>query len=244
VLLDTESGVPLSGTGLRQFGSWLDDASMLDEGSAWTAISFAHIRSGGGSQTDFPAADFSYGLTPRAQFGMSVPYYRLNFSDGTNVRGIGDIYLTAKLAVITPEGKRNWGVSVSPILEVLDDPLPDSSRFGLGLPVNAEMRFSRARVYGSTGFFTRGALFASGALEVPVNERVIVTGALTTMRAVNNDDVADALTLPKSRSDVTVVGAYFLTPTIAVFGGTGRTLSNASTIGSTFLITAGLSFSM
>jgi hypothetical protein len=246
VIIDTESGAPLAGSGLRQFGSWLDDASMIDAGSAWTAISFAHTRSAGARQTDFPVADLSYGMSPRAQVGLSFPYYRMQFADGTAIDGVGDVYLTATFGLVSPDAKRNrlWGLSVTPIIEVLEEATPGASRFGLGLPVNAELRLGSARIYGSTGFFTRGAVFASGALEVPVHERVIVTGALSAMRATNEDEVADALALPRSRTDLNVVAAYFLTPQMAVFGGTGRTLSNASTVGSSLQITAGISFSM
>jgi hypothetical protein len=244
VVLESDSGTPFTGSGLRQFGSWLDDASMLDEGSAWTALSFAHTRSAGATQTDFPVADLSYGMTPRAQVGVSFPYYRMRFADGTSIGGVGDVYLTAKLALVTPDAKRAWGVSITPIFEVLEAAAPGTSRFGLGMPVNAELRLGSVRVFGTSGFFTRGTLFASGALEVPVNERIIVTGALTSMRAINDDDLADALTLPKSRADLNVIGAYFLTPSVAVFGGAGRTLSNASTVGSSLLITAGVSLSM
>jgi hypothetical protein len=238
-----DAGVPLTGSGLRQFGSWLDDASLMGEGDAWTALSFAHVRSTGGRQTDFPVADVSYGLSPRAQLGLSVPYYRVRFADGTAVGGIGDVYLTAKLALVTPEADRTWGVSVTPIVEVLDDPAPGSSRFGVGVPLNAEVRFAGARLYGSTGFFTRGTLFTSAALEFALSDRLMMTGAIAAMRAINDDDVADALELPTARADGSVVAAWFLRPGVAVFGGVGRSLSNASTVGATFLFTGGVSFS-
>jgi hypothetical protein len=238
-----EDGTLLSGYGIRQFGAWLDDASLITPGDAWTAISFGHYLSSGNRQTDFPVGDASYGMTSRLQLGVSVPYYHLNFSDGTNVGGVGDVYLTAKIALVAPGDARNWGVSMTPILEVLDEPAPGNSRLGVGVPVNAEYRAGRYRVFGSTGFFTRGSLFASGALEVPVHDRLMITGSLSTMRAFNDDAVADALAIPRTRSDISATAAYFLRPTIAVFGGTGRTLTNADAVGSSFLLTAGVSFS-
>jgi hypothetical protein len=50
-------------------------------------------------------------------------------------------------------------------------------RFGWALPVNVEVRPGRMRVYGSAGYFSRGAVFGAGAIEVPINPRATVTGS-------------------------------------------------------------------
>ena len=63
-----------SGIAIRQFGAWLDDASLLAPGDAWTSITLGHYRSFAGSQTDFPVIDAGFGITRRAQFGVTVPY--------------------------------------------------------------------------------------------------------------------------------------------------------------------------
>ena len=108
-------------TGVRQFGSWLDDASVLGTGNAWTAISFGHYRTPFSHQTDFPIADVSVGVTRRAQVGVTVPYYRLQLPDGSSLNGIGDMYFSTKLSIVDPHEKgRRVGLAVSPTVELLD----------------------------------------------------------------------------------------------------------------------------
>jgi hypothetical protein len=84
-------------------------------------------------------------------------------------------------------------------------------------------------------------LFGSGAVELPVNDRLIVTSALSLMRSVNDAAAADAMGLSKGRTDVTASAAYFVTPSMAIFGGTGRTIGNRDGTGTTLLLNAGLS---
>jgi hypothetical protein len=239
------SAAPATSTaGVRQFGSWLDDASVLAAGQAWTAVSFGRYRSPGARQTDFPIVDASIGLTPRAQMGVTVPYYRMHFTDGSGINGFGDVYFNVKLAVIDPsEDGRRFGVAVSPIIELLDRATTSTGRFAWGAPVSLEFRGDRYRLFGSAGYFSRGVLFASTAIEVPLQERLVVTGALSTMRAINDDPRADAQQLPKNRADLTAVAAWFLTPSIAAFAGTGRTISSMEGGGTSVLLTAGLSLS-
>lgn len=230
-----------SAAGVRQFGAWLDDASLLAAGMAWTALSFGHYRTPGGHQTDFPVIDASVGLARRAQFGITVPYYRLHFTDGSSLNGLGDVYFSGKFSILDPaDGTGRLGLALSPVIELLDESTSDD-RFAWALPVNVELRSDRYRIFGSTGYFSRGAIFASTALEVPLNDRVVVTGALSMMRSLSDDPTADALQLPKSRSDVTAVAAYFLTPSIALFAGTGRTISAVEATGTSFMVTGGLS---
>lgn len=231
-----------SGFGARQFGSWLDDASLLAPGEGWTAISFGHYRTTAGRQTDFPVVDASIGLAPRAQFGITVPYYRAHYNDGTSLHGVGDVYFNGKFSIVDPtKDTRRFGLAVSPAIELLDQPASASGRFAWAIPVSLELRNQRYRLFGSTGYFSRGAIFASTALEIPLDDRLIVTGSISLMRSVNNDARAETLAIPKSRSDVTAVAAYFLTPSIAVFGGTGRTISTMEANGTSFMLSGGVS---
>jgi hypothetical protein len=232
-------------TGVRQFGSWLDDASLLGSGNAWTAISFGHYRTPFSHQTDFPIADVSVGVTRRAQVGVTVPYYRLQLPDGSSLNGIGDMYFSTKLSIVDPHEKgRRVGLAVSPTVELRDTSTTEAGRFGWGAPVSLEFRGKGYRVFGSTGYFSRGAVFGSSAVEIPVQERFVITTALSVMRAINNDPVADTLQLPKTRTDLNGVAAYFLAPSVAVFGGAGRTISNAAAGGTSLMVTGGISFTL
>jgi hypothetical protein len=129
------------------------------------------------------------------------------------------------------------------VVEFSQDPLPGQSSIGWGAPLDIEARLSGFRIFGSTGYFSRGAVFAAGALEVPIGERLVATGGLTMMRSTNESQAADAIGLSKGRSDITASAAYFVSPTIALFAGTGRTIGSADGTGTTFMLTGGVSFS-
>jgi hypothetical protein len=231
--------------GVRQFGSWLDDASLVEPSHGFASISIGHYRSVAGQQTDFPIVDGAFGLTRRLQVGATVPYNRLSFDDGTRVAGLGDVYLTTKFSLIAPEETRSgFGVALSPVLEVLGDPDPvKNSRLFWGLPLNVELRRDGYRVYGSGGYFSRGALFGSGAVEVPVTDRFITTGVLVYTRALNDDPGADSLGLSKVRVDLSGAAAYVLTPSFVVFGSLGRTISANDANASSLAVSGGISVS-
>jgi hypothetical protein len=232
------------GLAIRQFGAWLDDASLLARGSGSTSISFGHYGSLAGTQTDFPVVDAGFGLSKRVQIGVTVPYYHARFLDGTTIGGLGDVFLSSKVLLREATGKRPLGLALSPVVEISDNPLPGYDSFAWGLPVSIETQLAGYRVFGSTGYFSRGAIFAAAAVEVPVGERVVTIGGLTLMRSVNESLAADALGLSKARADVTASAAYFVSPSIALFGGTGRTLGNRDGTGTTFMLTAGISVNM
>jgi hypothetical protein len=231
------------GVAIRQFGAWLDDASVLTPGDAWTAITFGRYGSLAGSQTDFPVIDAGFGISKRTQFGLTVPYYRARFHDGTSVGGLGDVFLSGKVLLLEANDDRGFGLAISPVVEFSQDPAPGRGTFGWGAPLSIEGRVADLRVFGTTGYFSRGAVFAAGAFEVPVGDRFVTTGGLTMMRSTNDSLAADAISLSKSRADITASAAYFVSPSIAVFVGTGSTLGNADGTGTTSMLTGGVSIS-
>lgn len=234
---------PETSVAIRQFGAWLDDASLLGPGHGWVSVSLGHSRSLGTRQFDVPVIEAGMALTRRAQFGGTVPYYRLNFTDGTGVAGFGDVYLNLKYSLLDPEeSPSKFGVAVAPLVEVLSAPDPATGdRWAWAVPVSLEVRRPAYRVYGSAGYFSRGVIFSSGAVEVPLTSRVVVTGALTQMRSLNQNLAADALALPKSRLDVAGAVAYFLTPSVATFGSIGRTISQSGPLGTALTLNGGIS---
>jgi hypothetical protein len=235
------AAVPIPG--IRQFGAWLDDASLQDAGSASAAVSLGLVRSAGGRQTDFPIVDAGLGLTPRVQLGMTVPYYRLSFADGSRAAGLGDVYLAAKVGLIDPaKTTSGFGLAVSPLVEILADPDPTGGgNFHVGLPVSVEWRQSKYRLYGSSGYLSRGAFFTSGALELPLTERLVATGMLSYTRALNDDPNADAMGMSKARTDLIGGAAFFTTPSIAIYGSLGRTISAQDANAASFMLGAGVS---
>jgi hypothetical protein len=232
-----------SPVGSRQFGSWLDDASVIGEGQAWTALSFGHYRFSAGHENDFPIVDATLGFAERAQIGMTVPFYHLSTPGGPVASGVGDVYLNAKVMLVDASSNADgFGLAITPVIEVQGDPVPGEARAAWATPISFELRREGYRVFGTGGYFSRGALVGGGAIEKPLTSRLVMTGALTFSRSLKNDELADLLGMPRNRADVTAMAAYFVTPTIAVYGGTGRTLSGHETATSLVLI-GGLSMS-
>jgi hypothetical protein len=230
------------GNGIRQFGSWLDDASVAGPGRAWTSVSVGLFTSTDNRQTNLPVIDAGIGLSRRAQFGISVPYYRVHFPDGTGAAGVGDVYMNAKIVLADPGARgARLGVAMTPVLEASTEPMPGANRFSWAVPISIEARRDRYRVFGSTGFFSRGAVFASAAYERPFSTRAAWTASATYMRSVQDDLAADQLGMPKSRFDVGGTTAYFVTPALSVFAGTGRTIGSAGSYGTSFMLAGGMS---
>ena len=148
----------------RQFGAWLDDASAATPGEGQTSVGIGHWRMNGMTQTNFPMIGMGLGVTDRLQVSASLPFYHASY-DGVVARGIDDIYLSAKYVLVDPTlTLSEVGVAVSPVVEVLSAGAPDG-RVHFAVPVNVEVRRLPFRVYGSAGYFTRGSVFAGGALE-------------------------------------------------------------------------------
>jgi hypothetical protein len=235
------SGAPSGG---REFGTWLDDATLADPGSGWIAVSLGSYFSPAGRQTDFPSLDGAFGWTDRIQFGMTVPYSRFRTVDGQTISGRGDVYLSSKLSIwdhtANSSGK---AIAMTPLIEVLSEPDPvDGGRLFWAFPVSGEIRRSGYRIYGSGGYFSRGVFFGGGALEIPASERLITTTALTWTRSLASDPVADALGMSPGRVDVTCGASYVLNPSFAVFGSLGRTLSKIDANSATMMLNAGFAF--
>jgi hypothetical protein len=193
---------PAPAVSFREFGSWLDDASAPTEGEGRTGIGFGYVRADGGSQFSLPSIDIGYGLSNRVQVGATVPFYHSSYA-GTTARGLDDVYLSAKFTAIDPaSNSRRMGLSVSPLVEVLSAGSVDG-RLHWALPVSMEVRRDKFRVYGSSGYFSRGALFTAGAVESAIGERIAVTGALTQSYSTKEDLVSDAAGISRYRVDAT-----------------------------------------
>lgn len=236
---------PPGGTGVRNFGSWLDDASIMPQGSGALTLSFGYWRTPLFNEWDVPVADASIGLAPRLQFGASMPYFHASEIGGPVARGFGDLYLSAKVQLREPSAAdRKLGFSVTPVLEVLSTaPAPGSSRMSWALPLSAEWQAKRWRTFGSAGYFSRGSLFASGALELAMTERAYLTGTVTQSHSVKRDDLSASLGYAQTRLDVNGAISAALSDTLTVFGSVGRTLSKRDPNSATVMISGGISLS-
>jgi hypothetical protein len=230
-------GAPIAGTGVRNFGSWLDDATIQDPGSGYVSMGLSVFRTPVYREVDLPTIDVGFAVTPRLQVGMSVPYYHADA-----VRGFGDVYLTAKYQLRAPSAHRA-GFALIPMVEVLSVAPPSGgSRVQWALPVSVERQFRSWRAMGSGGYFSRGALFGSGAIEVELSRRAWATGSLSHSYSTERDDLSTALGFQRSRTDVSGGVTYALRPDVAVYGSLGRTISARDDNSATLTASAGVSF--
>lgn len=228
---------------VRSFGSWLDDASVAAPGQGSVSFSFAYWRTPGYDEFDVPVVDGGLGVAPRVQFGFSVPYYHAGDPGGPIARGLGDVYLSTKVQLRDPAAsRRRLGFSVTPLVEILSyAPAPDQGRVQWALPASVEFQRTGWRVFGSGGYFSRGAVFASGAIELALSRRTWATGTISRSHSTRGDDVDEVYT--RSRTDVTGGMTVLLGESISVFGNIGRTVSRQDPNSATLVLTTGASFS-
>lgn len=233
----------VSGTGIRTFGSWLDDASVMEPGQGSVSVAFTYWRTPAYREIDVPVMDGGFGVARRVQFNFSVPYYHASEPGGPVARGLGDLYLSAKVQLRDPNASgRHVGFSVTPLLELRSYASPDSSRASWAFPGSIEVQFARWRAFGSAGYFSRGALFASGAAQAAISDRIAVTGSISRSHSMRRDDLSVALGLAQSRTDVSGSVSVALTPAMAAFGAVGRTISRRDPNSATLTISSGVAF--
>jgi hypothetical protein len=232
------------GSGVRNFGSWLDDASIMPEGASTVTVSFAYWKTPSYREFDVPVADGAIGVARRVQFGMSVPYYHASEAGMPVARGVGDLYFSTKIQLREPSPKR-LGVALTPLVEVLGVPAaPDRSRVSWAIPVNVELQRKEWRAFASTGYFSRGAVFASGALEVALSDRTWLTLSLSQSHSLERDDLSTALGIAQTRADASGGVAWLLSPRTSIFATVGRTLSSKDPTSASVFLTSGVSFSV
>ncbi|HET7695438.1 MAG TPA: hypothetical protein VFK57_07000 [Vicinamibacterales bacterium] len=233
-------GSNIAGTGVRNFGSWLDDASVMEAGTGFVSFGVGLFKTPVYRELDLPTVDSGVAIHRRVQIGMSVPYYRASVTGAPVVRGFGDMYLSAKVQLREP-GPSRLGFGVTPMLEVLSvDPPDGSSRVTWALPASVELQRQGWRLFGSAGYFSRGAMFGSGAVEIEVSDRASISGAISQSYSVHHDDLSAALGLHKARTDVNGGISFVLRPDVALYTNVGRTISARDDNSATLMFGAGV----
>jgi hypothetical protein len=243
---------PVGGSGNASaalvLATWLDDAETLAPGDAILGLAFGRAESIDGSETDGPVFDSAVGVSRRAQIAVTLPYYHAQYNDGFESSGRGNVYLSMKVKLVDA-GEHGIGIAVSPLLEVLSDaavadPTLGISRTNWALPVSFQVGGPHVRAFGTAGYFSRGALFAAGALELAASPRVTVTSALSFAHATNESPNSDLAGLSRSRTDLSGAAAVHVTRALTVSAGLGRTISSLDQNGSRLSASAGLSYSI
>jgi hypothetical protein len=180
-----------------------------------------------------------WGVSDRMQLSASVPFYHTNYA-GTTASGLDDVYFGAKYTLIDPTlTLSEFGLAVNPVVEVLSTD-PGDGRVHFALPVNVELRRQPYRIYGSAGYFTRGSVFAGGALEW-TGPRMIVTGSLTQSYSIKENVVLDGMGIGRQNVNVSGAVAVPVTDRMAAFVNVGRTLTPIEEGGTKLAVSGGIS---
>ena len=193
------------------YGSWLDDASIVAPGDVWVGLATGYWRGDSNRQIDAPVISAAVGITPRVQAGGSASFYHFRDADGISENGFGSFSLYGKFLIADPARAPNAiGVAVTPLLELSPG---SEAPVGWAIPVNLETHRGDARIYGSAGYFSRGSLFGTMGVDLPVTSRIYLNGTF-------GQSYARAGTHQTSLG----VGASFgMTPTSGLFIGLGQT---------------------
>jgi len=232
-----------TGTALRlqTFGSWLDTASVSSPGEAWISISTAYWRSPSLREVDAPAMGVTAGVARRTQIGVSLPYYHVTDRSGFTSRGFGASYVTTKFAL--SENPR-IGLSTSPTVEILNWSSPEIGRVNFVLPISLQTSAGRTQIYGTTGYFTRGSVFGSGAIERRFTSKVTLAATMAHSYSVVSDPGSDALGIARHRTDGSGAAYYAASPGVVFFTSIGRTFAPVDQTSGRLAISAGMTMNV
>jgi hypothetical protein len=239
------AGVPTAAR-VRTLGVWLDDASTFTPGEAWLTVSAQRWTSPIATGFDAPVFDLAVGVAPRLHVSASIPYSRSTVLEDPQAPGLGDLYIGAKY-VLRDAALGGVGVAVGPTFEILSRTSAEAA--GLGrvnaiLPVSLEWRQKAGRIYGTTGYFTRGIFFGGGAVERYLTDRWVVVGALTYARSTDEEALGEEIGLRPWRADATGSLAFIVSPSLMLFGSLTRTLSDLDADSTRYAFSAGASFNL
>jgi hypothetical protein len=226
---------------VQTLGSWLDTADVNAPGETWMWVSTAYWRSRAQREINAPAMGLSVGVARRAQLSVSVPYCFLTEPSGSTSRGFGAWYVTPKFAVTR---NHRVNVSTSPTLEILNWSSSDIRRVNFLLPVSAEAYAGPFRVYGSTGYVSRGSVFGSGALEWSARDSLTFTTSIAHSYSVVPDPTSDTLGIPRHTTDASA-GLYLsLRQTVVLFASVGRTFTPVNQTSGRLALSSGVTLNV
>ena len=224
-----------------QFGTWLDDATTAVRGAGYASIATSYWRGAGADQIDAPILGATYGLTNSAQLSVTVPFYRSSYEQFSG-HGLDNVYISGKIAVVDPDAGSRFGFAIGAAAEILSAGFADVSRAHWVVPLSVELRAAKVRLYGSTGYFSRGAFFAAGAVEWTVPTGTSLTASVAHSASVHAVTVATSATVPRASSrDASLFVSQPVSSYASVYVAGTRTFSETWVDGA-FSVSAGVAF--
>jgi hypothetical protein len=171
----TATSAPVtSANAVIYYGSWLDDASVVAPGDLWVSMSTGYWKADANRQIDAPVISAAVGINSRMQAGGSASFYHFRDAEGVSESGVGSMSMYGKFLVIDAASNLNgFGLAVTPLVEISPG---SQDEIGWALPVNVEKRRGNLRIYGSTGYFSRGSIFATVGADMPLGSRISISG--------------------------------------------------------------------
>jgi hypothetical protein len=192
-------------------------------------------------EVDAPALGVTAGVARRTQIGVSLPYYHVTDHSGFTSRGFGASYVTTKFAL---SENPHIGVSTSPTVEILSWSSPEIGRINFVLPISLQTSAGGTQIYGSTGYFTRGSVFGSGAIEWPVTSKLTLAGSMAHSYSVVSDPSSDALGIARHRTDASGGAYYAANAGVVFFTSIGRTFSPVDQTSGRLAVTGGVTMNV
>ena len=218
-----------SANAVAYYGSWLDDASLVEPGDVWVGLATGYWRGASSRQIDAPVVSTAVGITPRVQAGGSASFYHFRDAEGISENGLGSFSVYGKFLLADPLRAPNAiGVALTPLLEL--SPGSDAP-VGWALPVNLEARRGDVRLYGSAGYFSRGSVFGTIGADVPLTSFIVINGTFGLSHA----------SAGTHQMSFGVGASMGLTPTSGVFVGMGHTQMPAAAGPGGFSLAGGVS---
>jgi len=232
-------------TRVRTLLSWIDDAEVIEPGGVEFTVGLSRWATQYGHETDAPTIFAAVGVAPRVQLAASGLFYSSSYSDGFSSSGRGDGYLISKIAIVSPR-EHPGGIAVSPMIEILSDLSlayrePGASRVQWGVPITFQYTTVKVQFIGSTGYFSRGSIFAGGGVEAFVAPNVIATLTGLYSHATTTFSADDTYGLKRRRMDLTGGVDLLLSPAVTLFGTLGRTVAGTDSSSTNVIGTVGVS---
>ena len=225
--------------------AFFEDADVTMPGVLSVSHDFSYGSVTAGHDLAFPGTYVSLGLNSRLDISGGTSYVRSQFED-FRVNGIGDTYVGMKV-VLLPEEDHWFGLAVKPTLEVLGTPSVANNPLAPGrpnflLPVMAQKSFEQFRIYGTTGYLTRGIVFGALAFELNRWTRVTPTVVLLHGRLTRNQDIISEWGFNRSRSDILAGAAVSIAPQVSIYGNVSHSFGRTDLNSIRYQISGGVSY--
>lgn len=224
----------------------LDDYDGLPPGTLSITTGGGYAKVPVGFDATVPSFDLAFGLTRRISLHYSSGYVQSAY-ESFRITAMGDAYVSGKI-VLLREKKHRPGVAFEPVLEILGRPslaenllAPSKVNGAFGGIVGKEF-YDTIRIYNHSGYFTRGIMFSSTALDVTRFSHFTPTAFANVGSLTKGRDLAASLQLNVSRVDVGGGLGFAISKRVSVFGSVGRSVGRRDNNSNVISVNGGISY--